>query len=342
MKGTKPPEGAEKLFIENNFRRCPACGQIQRYDYKSSGRSIRRLDKLLWVEVQIVYCRNGRCPLVRKGMHPAEEWVLAPSYERFGSDVIALCGQLRFGERLTRDAIVGRLWDEHGVQIAPRTVNRLFDIYGALVSGAHLEDPALIRELQRQRVMVLSLDGAEPIKGYDPVWFIRETTSGVVLAAQAMKSCRAQDLVELLRPVKEFSERHGIRIVGVVSDAEENIRSAVATALPGTPHQLCQLHYVKNLAKPLTKEDRKLRRELKTGARGLRQIERDIREAGSPGGELCSEDAQSLLDICTAVRSVLKDNAKPPFEPPGLRLFERLVELQKAVTVMGREKGGPA
>ncbi len=80
--------------------------------------------------------------------------------------------------------------------------------------------------------------------------------------------------------------------------------------------------YVKNLAKPLTKEDQKLRRELKSGARGLRQIERDIREAGGPGGELCSEDTQSLLDICTAVRSVLKDNAKPPFEPPGLRLFE--------------------
>lgn len=320
---------------------CPACGREQRYDYKSSGRGIRLLKELLWVEVQIVYCTNGRCPLVRRGMHPTEEWMLAPIYERFGSDVIAACGQLRFGENLGRDRIVARLWEEHQLRIAPRTVNRLFDIYGALVSGSHLGDPALIGELKKQRVMVLSMDGAEPIKGREPVWFVREITSGLVLAARAMKSCRAEDLVELLEPVRNFSDQHRIPIVGMVSDAEKNIRAAVAKALPDVPHQLCQIHYVKNVAKPLVAEDRGLRRELKKAVRGVAGVHRKIRSA-LVSGEVSSEEAEVLDDLCIAIRSVLKDRGKPPFEPPGLRLYERLVELQNTVVEMAREKGGPS
>lgn len=342
MQVAKRPAGSIPRFIPNVLRVCPACGKPQRYDYKSSGRSIRRLDEFLFLEVQIVFCRNGRCPLVRKGMHPPEEWALSPAYERFGSDVIAACGLLHFVEGLGRDAIVARLKKEHGVQMSPRTANRLFDLFGALVSGSHLEDPMLIQELQKQRVMVLSLDGAEPIKGCDPVWFVRDVTSGLVLAARAMKSCRAADISALLLlPVKTFAEAHGIRIVGVVSDAEDNIRAAVRTTLPGVPHQLCQIHYVKNLAKPLKAADGALHRELKKEARGLRQIERDIRDATEPEGELSTEDGESLLDICTAIRSVLKDGGKLPFKPPGLKLFEQLVELQRALAEMARKKGGP-
>lgn len=279
--------------------------------------------------------------MVRRGVHPLEEWMLAPIYERFGSDVIAACGIMHFQDRLGREEIAARLSTEHQIKISPRTVNRLFDIYGALVCGSHLQNPALIRDLKRQRVMVLALDGAEPIKGRDPVWFVREVTGGQVLIAQAMKSCKAEDLVALLQPVKEFAERHGIRIVGVVSDAEDNIRAAVEIALPGIPHQLCQLHYVKNVAKPLAPHDSQLRDALKKEVRGLRQVEREVREAGQPGGALSSEDARSLLDVCIAIRSILKDNGKPPFEPPGLLLFERLIELQRNLAEMAREKGGP-
>jgi hypothetical protein len=275
-------------------------------------------------------------------VHPVEEWVLAPAYERFGSDVIAACGILHYAEKLGRDSIVARLWKEHQLKIAPRTANRLFDIYGALVSGAHLKDPELIRQLQQQRVAVLSLDGAEPIKGREPVWFVREVTSGLVLAAKTMVSCTAADLVELLQPVKDFAGEHGIRIVGVVSDAEENIRAAVKKALPGTPHQLCQIHYVKNVAKPLKAVDGKLRKDAKKEVRGVRPIERAIRAASAPGGDLSSADAETLLDVCGAIRSILKDNGQPPFEPPGLKLVEKLSELQKALTEMVREKRGPS
>lgn len=341
MRLKKRPEGARPIFIEKGDQRCVACDGPLRYDYKSSGRSIRTLDDLLWVECQIGYCTNGRCALVRKGIHPVGEWALAPAYERFDCEVIATCGIWHFAERMNREDIAKKLFQDYKLQMAPRTANRLFDLYGALVSGAQLEDPDIIRRLKKQRVAVLSLDGAEPIKGRDPVWFVRETTSGLALAAKAMVSCTTADLVELLAPVKRFLEKHGIRIVGVVSDAEGNIRAAVEKVFPGVPHQLCLIHYVKNLAKSLKGADSDLRKNVKKETRGLRPIERDIRSETEPGGSLSPEDGDTLLDICETIRSVLKDNGEPPFEPPGLKLFEKLTALQTALAEMAGKKGGP-
>ena len=173
MRETKRPEGAELVFIEKGERCCVACGQQLRYDYKSSGRGIRLLDKLLWFECQIGYCTNGRCPLVRKGVHPVGEWALAPAYERFGCDVIATCGVWHFADKLNREEIAQKLLVEHQLRMTSRTANRLFDIYGRRVSGAQLEDAEIIRRLKKQHVAVLTLDGAEPIKGREPVWLVR-------------------------------------------------------------------------------------------------------------------------------------------------------------------------
>jgi hypothetical protein len=275
-------------------------------------------------------------------MHPVEEWALAPAYERFGCDVIASCGVWHFAQKLNREEIAQKLLVEHQLRMSSRTANRLFDIYGRLVSGAQLEDPEIIRRLKKQRVAVLTLDGAEPIKGREPVWLVREATSGLVLAGQTMVSCTTADLVELLTPVKRFMEKHRIPIVGAVSDAEENVRAAVAQALPEVPHQLCQIHYVKNLTKPLKTKDSELRQKLKKEVRGVRPIERTIRAESAKDGTLTSEDAGTLLDICETIRSILKDNGDPPFEPPGLKLFEKLTELQQALANMAREKGGPS
>ena len=86
-----------------------ACGEPQRYDYKSSGRYFYVLAGLRYVDGQIVYCHNGRCPLRYKPMHPPKELTLAPPSKGHGFDVIACVGRLRYGERLTRPEIKTRL-----------------------------------------------------------------------------------------------------------------------------------------------------------------------------------------------------------------------------------------
>lgn len=331
-----------RLFFPYRDRTCPSCGDPQRYDYKSSGRHFYRLDGLFYVDGQIVYCHNGACPLRYKPMHPPEELALAPPGRGYGFDVLALTGQHRFGERLTRLEILNRLAADHPkVVISERQVQNLYDLYGALVSGATLEDPAIIEEIKKNRGMVLCFDGAKPMRDHDSVWFVQDVVSGITLAAQAMTSCTTEALVELLMPIKDFAKRHRVPVIGIVSDAEHVNKAAARRAFPRVRQQFCQLHFITNLAEPLLQEDRKLLVEARKSAREVGKIEKAIKaEVATAKGPTRSQ-ADLLLELCGAIRSVLRHNGKPPFEPPGLLLVERLTGLRRLVQKMRREKGGP-
>ena len=318
-------------------RICASCGEEQRYGYNTAGRTIRRLDAAYRVTAQTVTCRNGACPLIYKVMHPPAEWAMAGPYQGFGFDVMAKIGQLRYGGQLITPLIVERLLREDNLVISERSVFDLYTLYGHLVSGEHLDDPDLIAEIKKNRAMVIGLDGGQPIKGHETVWFVRDLLSGQTLAAKAMRSTTAGDLIRLLRPVREFAAKHGIPVVGVVSDGEKNARKAVKKVFPRVRHQLCQLHYISRLAKPLVEKDSTLRKDLRKPFRELRELERSV--AAEKG--LSKPDAKAIQKLCMVVRSILTDNAKPPFEPPGLKLYEKLVELRSAVAEMARKKGGP-
>jgi hypothetical protein len=329
------------LFFASTERTCPGCGREQRYAYKSSGRHFYQLDGLYYLDAQIVHCFNGQCPLRYRRMHPPGELALVPPKKGFGFDVIARIGQLRFGRKLTRAEIKARLAIDHpALEISERQVEYLFDLYGELVAGTVLTDPEVIKRIRANKAMVLSIDGSKPMRDHESVWFVRDLMSGITLAAAAMGSCTTAALVGLLTPVKLFAREHGVAVAGIVSDAEPVVRSGVRKVFPKIRHQLCQFHYVDNLADPLAKEDRKLREAVKEAMRDLGKIESAIKADHSKGGGLTKAQTELLEEVGDGIRSILRDNGKPPFEPPGLILVEKLKVLRKLVAQMTREKGG--
>jgi hypothetical protein len=82
------------------------------------------------------------------------------------------------------------------------------------------------------------------------------------------------------------------------------------------PHQICQYHYLKDVAQPICEADRHVKKELKKKIRGIRDLER--RAETSP-----SKEAQVVADYCLAIRTVMRDDGKYPLEPPGLRLYQK-------------------
>lgn len=331
-----------ELFFPAKNRTCPACGHAQRYSYKSCGRHFYQLDGAYYVDGQIVHCLNVKCPLRYRPMHPPEEDALVPRRKGFGFDVIARIGHLRFTNRLTRLEIKDRLAAEHpALVISERQVETLFKLYGELVSGTLLSDPAVSKAIRKNKALVLSIDGSKPLKDHESVWFVRDLCSGITLAAVALTSCTTAALVKLLEPIKKFAKKLGVPVVGVVSDAESVIRAAVRKVFPKVRHQLCQFHYVNNLAEPLVKEDRKLRDDVKASVRDLSKIERAIAADDRNGGSQTSAQAELLQEVGEGIRSILRDNGEPPFEPPGLMLVANLTKLRNLVDQMAREKGGP-
>jgi hypothetical protein len=333
---------APRLHLVNEQRVCAACESAQQYNYCTPGRLIMRLHGAVWVTAQTVWCNARGCPLRYRPIHPPEEWAMAPPAQRFGFDVIAQVGQLRQGEKLTRPLILQRLRDEYPrLVISERSVGNLYTLYGELVSGSHLEDAEIVGRIKSNRVMVVGLDGGQPIKGHETVWFARDLVSGLTLAAEALRSTTANDLARLLEPVREFSKRHGVPVVGVISDAESNARNAVKKMWPRVPHQLCQLHYTTNLAKPLLELDSTARKELRKPFRQLRTLERALPKVAC-AESLSVNDCNALEGLFLTIRSIIKDNGRPPFDPPGIKLFDRLVKLRQKVRAMARQKGGPS
>src|SRR5258708_38444598 len=98
-----------------------------------------------------------------------------------------------------------------------------------------------------------------------------------------------------------------VPVVGIISDGQRSLRKAVASALPGVPHQLCQFHYLREAGHFIFEADRHAKKELKKQARGVRPVERQLQ------GRTAAE-AVATRAYCLAVRSALTDDGRAPLD----------------------------
>ena len=227
--------------------------------------------------------------------------------------MVAQVEALRYAEHRSvpeiHRALVGR-----GLAVSERTVTNLLDRYDELLAVALTDDRRLKKLLAGQGRVILAIDGLQPDVGHEVLWVIRDCLSGEVLLARSLLSARQQDLADLLRVVRDAV---GVPVVGAVSDGQHSIRQAIAAALPGVPHQLCQFHYLREAARPIYEADRHAKKELKKKVREVRGIERSV-EGRADGA------ADVIRGYCSAVRSALTDDGRPPLEASGLKLHDRL------------------
>ena len=291
---------------------CPACGGAMRIRYENR-RTVVLLSGPVRLRLKVRRCEREGCARHRVAYRPEAEGAIALAQHEFGLDVVALVGTLRHhGHRSVPEihaALRGR-----GVEIAERSVTNLLDRYDELLATSLTDGRRLRTVLAQQGRAILALDGMQPDVGHEVLWVVRECLSGEVLLARSLLSGTAGDLAPLLR---EVAEAIGVPVEGVVSDGQTSIRRAVAAALPGVPHQLCQFHFLREAANPVYEADRHAKKELKKQVRGVRPIERAA-EGGSDA------EALAVRGYCAAVRSAITDDGRAPLAAPGLKLKARL------------------
>jgi hypothetical protein len=116
----------------------------------------------------------------------------------------------------------------------------------------------------------------------------------------------------------------------VISDHQKSIVLAVEQHLPGVPHQVCQFHYLQQIALPAVNEDRHFRRELRKPLRPIRQLEHRVQHKQAQG-KLSAQEAQVVQDYCLAIRQCLNQDGKYPLSPPGVKLYENLVQISASL-----------
>jgi hypothetical protein len=133
-----------------------------------------------------------------------------------------------------------------------------------------------------------------------------------------------KDLVPLLEEAARVCQTLSLPIKGVITDGQRSVRKAVASALPGIPHQLCHFHYLREAAKPIAAADLHAKKELKKQVRGVRPIERALEKR-------TDEEAEAIRGYCLAVRSALTDDGRPPLDADGLQLKKRLQDISGSI-----------
>jgi hypothetical protein len=307
---------------------CVACGHRLYPDY-SNFRTLTTLAGVTRYTLRIGRCRHTPCDLYCVPVRPEAEGRLALPHHEFGLDVIAYAGNRRYAAHRTAPEIHAEL-AARGVALSVRTVTNLlhrFDELRALAAA----DPARLRpRMAKQGRVLLAIDGLQPDVGHEVLWVIRDCLSGQVVLAKTLLSATGADLAGLLTSA---AAAVGVPVAGVVSDGQHSIRNAVAAALPGVPHQLCQFHYLREAARPVYDADRHAKKELKKKVRGVRQIERQVEDRSDP-------EAEVVRGYCAAVRGALTDDGRPPLDSAGLRLRDRLAAVADSLDRLGAAKGG--
>jgi hypothetical protein len=306
---------------------CPHCEGFLRIDY-TNHRTLHTLAGVTRLNLTIRRCHQPTCPARQRPYRPEAEGSFALPHHEFGLDVIALVGRLRYTEHRSvpeiRTHLVGR-----GMAIAERSVTNLLDRYDELLAVALADDRRLNAVLAKQGRVVLAIDGLQPDVGHEVLWVLRDCLSGEILLAKSLLSARQQDLAPLLTRVRDACP---VPVAGIVSDGQQSIRKAVGEAFPGVPYQLCQFHYLREAAKPIYEADRHAKKELKKKVRGVRGIERKVEGR-------TDADAEVIRGYCSAVRSAITDDGRPPLDAPGLKLSDRLTAIARSLD-RGAEKGG--
>jgi hypothetical protein len=308
---------------------CPHCSGLTWQQY-TNVRTILTLEGSIRLSLKVRVCRTPTCPRYRKPYRPEAEGRFALPQHEFGLDVIAQIGLWRYREHRSVPEI-HTLLRTRELPISERTVTNLLDRYDELVALAVLDVARLRRLTRAHKRVILALDGLQPDAGHEVLWVLRDCLSGEILLTRSLLSATEADLATLLEEVRDALH---VPIAAVVSDGQRSIRNAVARVFPTVPHQLCHFHYLREAAMPVFEADRHAKKELKKRVRGIRPLERAVEERDDP-------EATLVRGYAVAVRSALTDDGVPPLDAPGLRLQERLTQIQESL-VRIEAKGGSA
>ena len=321
------PQPTEHQTLEPLTDRCPDCGGYLRRDYRNR-RTITCLGRIVQLHLSIRRCHNPACLRYCRPYRPEAEGSQALPGHEFGLEVIALIGSLRYRQHRSVPEIHQDLLSR-GLVICERTVTNLLDRYDELLAVRLTDSGRLSRILTQQKRVLLAIDGLQPDVGHEVLWVLRDCLSGEVLLARSLLSSTEQDLAKL---IEEVNIDLPVPITGAVSDGQHSIRNAVASALPGVPHQLCHFHYLREAARPIYESDRHAKKELKKRVRGIRPIERQVEGRKD-------EEAQAVLGYCSAVRSAITDDGSPPLQASGLKLHERLTAVSASLDSVEEKRG---
>ncbi|MGB0383639.1 MAG: transposase [Ardenticatenaceae bacterium] len=230
-------------------------------------------------------CQEDSCPPTI--YRSAEADGLALKGYNFALDVIVFIGQERFNQHRNLTEIHSSL-SELGVQISSRRVSDFFMTYELLLAATQVDKLRATREEIIQAGGVrLAIDGIQPQAGKEIVYIFRDVISGNRFGAVSLMHHDHKTLATEMRKIKDLLDSLDLPLRSIMTDHQEGLIKGIALVWPDVPHQLCQLHFLKALARPIGRQDSALAKKLKKQLRPIKDIERALnnKEESSESGD---------------------------------------------------------
>ncbi len=311
-----------KIYFRPEFTHCPHCEKKLRRADTVWHKKITMLNGVIDAWSTAYTCKNIICS--HKGIFykSAEAEMLNMNQSSYGYDAQSFLGELDFKQHMPVSELTTAV-QEVGIQSNER-VRQVLHETTELNGG-----------------ILLSIEGVQPVKGNEMLYVIREVFTGTIIAAKSMKNETVAELQALILSVIEL----GFPVVGLVFDGQYCIRLAFEDLLPGLPYQYCQYHYI---SKPRDCVDRKLKKRLKKKMGFIRDLERKIEqveirinnepdEADTSSGEWA--EIKTAKRYIAATRALLLDGGNPPYNLPGMLIYERARAIQASLSRYLNNKG---
>jgi len=254
-------ETIHTYYEYNGGLECPLCFSKLRHEFNNGGRKITTLKGTLWVVTNYYSCTNSSCDLHKA--FPAA-YHSAMQRKRFSLDVWAKVIQHHFKHHLNYSLIAELMWDDWDVSISRGSVRSICEYFE--MAGKQYMNKKVVEDVQTNKRIVLSLDGAQPVKGEPALWVFSDRITGHVLLARNLETAPAHVLCELFNEIERL---YCVPIVSVISDKQKNIVNAVKKFKPAIPHAFCHYHFLNHVLEPITAKDRQLKRFLRKSIRKL-------------------------------------------------------------------------
>jgi hypothetical protein len=313
---------------------CPECQAILKRSHILWRKNIIMLDGPVRVTSWGYRCPKPDCPAPGTTYRSAEAEKLHLNKKQFGRDVIIHIGYRRFWYHQTLYEIYEWLTQDLGLTIVESEVFYLLIDFLALLGAAQ---PAKVRDrLRTLDRLIIGLDGMQPEKGNTCLYIVRELQLDLTLLAENLDdSSDATIGTKLFQPLKVLAKEMDLSWYGIVSDAQESIRTAASKELPDIPHQACQGHCLRKAGELTFENDRTMKKHLKTTFRQrLRRVEQRIESLPE-----ADPHRPVLADYADAMRSTLLEGGVAPFDLGGVRVFEDLTALSASLARC-QKKGG--
>ncbi|KKM76592.1 hypothetical protein LCGC14_1378590 [marine sediment metagenome] len=240
---------------------CPLCSSKLHHEFNDGGRKVITMKGSLWVVTNYYSCTNSECE-----MHEAFPAAYHSTLLRkqFSLDVWAKVIQHHFKHHINYSTIVELMWDDWEVSISRGTVRNICHYFE--MAGKQYQDEIVLNEVKANGKIVLSLDGAQPVKKEPSLWVFSDRLTGHVLLATNVESAPAGVLSGFFRQIEES---YRVPIIAVISDKQKNIVNAVKQFNPDLPHGYCQYHFLNHVVGPIASKDSHLKKTLRKAVKEL-------------------------------------------------------------------------